>query len=103
MITSADEAAELIAQHFRVKLTDTSKSLFFTPKEGVRLEKPIDKNELCWAEAERAAKGLKNGRAAGPDNIQGELVKYVPSELHHLIADILNRSFELNQDLKQMH
>ena len=98
VITSEVEAADLIAQHFRVKLSDTSKPLFFTPQEGGRLEKPIDKNEI-----ERAAKGLKNGRAAGPDSIQGELLKYAPNELHHLIADILNRSFELNEDLKQLH
>jgi hypothetical protein len=54
VIKSTDETSELIAQHFRVKLSDTSKSLFFTPQEGGRLEKPIDKNEV-----ERAAKGLK--------------------------------------------
>ena len=62
------------------------------------LDLPIDKNDV-----EIAAKKLKNARVAGIDSIPGELIKYGPPELHKQIADILNRSFEHNIDLNQLH
>lgn len=41
-------------------------------------------------EVTQAAKQLKNGKAAGPDKIQGELIKYGPIQLHEEIAALIN-------------
>ena len=47
----------------------------------------------------RAIRKLKNNRAAGPDGISAELVKYAPVEVHQFICDILNDVLESHQEL----
>ncbi|XP_029657506.1 uncharacterized protein LOC115231674 [Octopus sinensis] len=46
-----------------------------------------------------AIKKLKIGRSARPDNIPPELVKYAPVKLAEIIAYILNKGFEQNNQL----
>ena len=47
----------------------------------------------------RAIKKLNNNRAAVPDGISAELVKYAPIEVHKFICDILNDVLENHNDL----
>ena len=42
---------------------------------------------------------LNNNRAAGPDRISAELVKYAPVEVHLFIQELLNRVLENHQML----
>ena len=42
---------------------------------------------------------MNNNRAAGPDGISAELVKYAPIEVHKFICDILNDVLENHNDL----
>ena len=41
---------------------------------------------------------MANNKAAGEDGVLVELLKYGPTELYKLIADILNQIFEQNDD-----
>ena len=43
---------------------------------------------------------LSNGRAAKPDGVVSELLKYGGTELHQRIADIFNRMFERGEQLE---
>ena len=83
VISQPEEAVKLIAQHFRRKLTDETIDTIITPEFQGPLETPITKEEIICA-----TKTLKNGRAAGPDQIPGEFLKYGPAELLEQIANI---------------
>ena len=39
----------------------------------------------------KCAKKLKNGKSPGPDNIELELIKNAPIEIHNEIAQIFNQ------------
>ena len=49
---------------------------------------------ITTAEVTYSAGHLRNGRAVGPDGIQGELLKYGPTCLHNSLAEIFNKMFE---------
>jgi exonuclease III len=65
-----------------------------TPKA---LKKPITTVEIM----EWGFKSLRNGRAKGPDGIEGELLKYGPLQLAETMAIICNRIFETNQTVNE--
>ena len=41
---------------------------------------------------------MSNNKAPGRDNINVELVKYAPEDVHIVIAEVLNNIFETNND-----
>ena len=41
---------------------------------------------------------MSNNKAPGRDNINVELVKYAPEDVHKEIAEVLNNVFETNSD-----
>ena len=43
---------------------------------------------------------MSNGRAAGPDGIAAELLKYSCTELHQYIADMFHKMFEKEEQLE---
>jgi hypothetical protein len=53
----------------------------------VKMDKPFTSQEI-----ERAARGMKNNKSSGIDNINAEYVKYAANEIHQGIADILNET-----------
>ena len=56
--------------------------------------------ELTPREIEKSLKLLNNNRAAGGDDIAGELLKYGAEELSPDIAEIFNNTFETHQNLE---
>ncbi|POM67071.1 RxLR effector candidate protein [Phytophthora palmivora] len=56
---------------------------------------PIDPAEL-----ERAFRRLKNGRAAGPDTVSAELLKYGAAALAQPIAELINQGFTTGQHIR---
>jgi len=61
------------------------------------LEKEFDKEEIA-----SAAKKLRNRRALGPDEIEGELIKYGGDALHQSIADIYNTIFIRHETILEL-
>ena len=53
------------------------------------LNQPVTADEIT-----KALKSLKNGRAAGPNNINNELLKYAASIISTPLANIVNMMFE---------
>lgn len=92
VIANKSEAANTIGKYFETKLFDPT----IPPLPSARgsLSEPI-----TMIEVKRAAERLNNGKAAGPDNIPGELLKYGSESLHQDLADILNESFVHDEDL----
>ena len=93
-IANAVEAAQHIADYFANKLSDTSKPPLSPQLAPGRLIEPISCQEV-----ERAAKNLRNGRAAGPDNVPSELLKYGSTQLYQDIADTLNEALQQGHEL----
>ena len=63
------------------------------------LDPPITRKDI----SEVTFKHLRNGRAAGPDQTQGELYKYGNQKLHLEIATIINRMFEINEEISSIN
>lgn len=61
--------------------------------------KPL-KSPITTHEVFSAVKKLRNNRAAGPDAIPGELLKYGTESLNTIIADTLNQVFEKGEDIE---
>ncbi|KAE8897029.1 hypothetical protein PF006_g10016 [Phytophthora fragariae] len=59
------------------------------------LQQPIDPAEL-----ERAFRRLKNGRAAGPDAVLAELIKYGADTLAQPLAELINQGFATGQHIQ---
>ena len=54
--------------------------------------------EISPEEIKTAISKMSNNKAPGKDNIDVELVKYAPEEVHTEIAEVLNNVFETNDD-----
>jgi len=57
------------------------------------------RNPITASEVSGAFKRLKNGRACGPDDMAGELLKYGPPVLAEFVAEIFNSSLEEHDPL----
>ena len=53
-------------------------------------------------EIAKAAKKLKNGKSPCPDNVELELIKYAPIELHKEIATIFNKVAETGEPVTEL-
>ena len=49
-------------------------------------------------EVTKAVQKMANNKAPGEDNINVELIKYAPKEIHKEISNILNGIFKSNDD-----
>ena len=89
------EIYETIREHFQTHFYDKnmkSVSPFIgQPKSLI--------NRITTEEVTNAIKKLNNNRAAGPDGISAELVKYAPVEVHQFISETLNYVLENHQEL----
>ena len=61
--------------------------------------KPLN-NPISVEEVQYCSGTLNNNRSAGFDNINAELVKYGPKELHVEIARLINQCFEQNEEIQ---
>ena len=73
-------------------------------KESNILEFPPQKMVTPFTadEIAKAAKKLKNGKSPGPDNVELELIKYAPIELHKEIATIFNKVAETREPVTEL-
>ena len=86
MVTEESKQAELITKHFQKMFApDTIEEMQNIQPQEMKI--PFSRDEIS-----KAAKSLKNNKSAGKDNLQPELIKYAPHEIHSEIANILNEA-----------
>ena len=97
IVAQQEEAAELVATHFKTLLNSTffSSTLRSSVTSNKQLNAPITSREVS-----EATNKLRNGRAVGPDGVPGELLKYGDDQLHSQMADIFNAMFEKDENLE---
>ena len=95
VINPADQQAFII-KHYESQFHD--KSLPDIP-QFLGDPSPLP-NRITSAEVRRAFQSLNNGRAAGPDHLSGELLKYSPPIVAEMTSDILNRAIETHDPLE---
>ena len=62
-----------------------------------KLHQPFKTEEIG-----QAAKIMKIGSSPGCDDVNGEYLKYAPTEIHKYIADTLNRTFETGEPIEEL-
>ena len=84
----------IIERHFKQHFQkDNVNSIDKFVTEPRKLIKEISKEEVRAAISKMA-----NNKAPGKDNINVELIKYAPDDIHEEIADALNNIFRTNND-----
>ena len=95
IITNPTEIYKTVKNHFKQHFSDTNTNevepFIGLPKKS---NKPITDKEV-----KKAIDKLNNNRAAGPDRISEELIKYAPQEINTMIKDILNECIENHQPI----
>ena len=94
-VSNPTEIYKIVHDHFEKHFYDKDEQQIqpFTG-EPKCLDNPITTEEVSQAIAK-----LNNNRAAGPDRISAELMKYAPTEVHIFISNLLNHVLESHQDL----
>ena len=77
--------AEVVTAYFKQMLAPESSRENIVQYEPKEMKVPFTGEEIG-----NAAKKLKNGKSAGPDEIQLELIKYAPPMVYDQIAEIYN-------------
>ena len=95
LAATPNEILEITTKFFKSKFRE-EQTQDIEPFEGQprRLQRKITSKEI-----EDSFKSLNNNRAAGGDDIVGELLKYGSKELSPEIAEMLNQTFETHQPL----
>ena len=60
-------------------------------------------NPASYKHPPKATKGIKNGKAAGPDELNPEFIKYAPIEIHTAMADIYNKMAETGEHPEEIN
>jgi hypothetical protein len=113
IIAQPKDAADEIAEYFNAKLNNNqidlnnnridlnnnqvdlnNNQIDYNNNNNKPLTTPITTNEVT-----KAVKALKNGRAAGPDDMPSELLKYSTTKMHEHLAETLNQIFTSNENL----
>jgi hypothetical protein len=84
---SEKDQVAIITTHFRNMFSIIGEKDKMQTIPPAKMDKPFTSQEI-----ERAARGMKNNKSPGIDNINAEYVKYAPNEIHLGIADILNET-----------
>ena len=97
-VTQPQEIYNIVEKHFMnhfVKSNVNEIKKFLTPPK--KLNRMITTDEVT-----KAVKQMANNKAPGKDNINVELIKYAPKELHKEISKILNDIFTNNDNEIQL-
>ena len=92
-----EEQVKIVSEYFKKMLAPEGKEsniLEFPPHKMVT---PFTADEIT-----KAAKKLKNGKSPGPDNVEIELIKCAPTELHKEIATIFNKVAETGEPVTEL-
>ena len=93
-VTQPQQMQNIIEKHFKEHFQkDHVNSIDKFATEPKKLNKEITKEEVRAAISKMA-----NNKAPGKDNINVELIKYAPDDIHEEIADALNNIFRTNND-----
>ena len=95
IITNPTEIYKTVENHFKQHFTDTNTN---EVEPFIGLPKTLNK-PIIDEEVKKAIDKLNNNRAAGPDRISAELIKYGPQEINTMIKDILNECIENHQPI----
>ena len=90
------DKADRVREHFQAQFTDGAADPLPRPSPH-QFKKPISTMEVA-----SALSRLRNGRASGPDNLPGELLKYAPDEVASIIKTVINTSVRNGEDLSQV-
>jgi len=91
--------ASAIADWFKKKFTDGTLKEELPPFTGGprSLQRPVS-----GVEVEKALRKLNNGRAAGPDGLPAECIKYCASDVAEPISCLVNRMFEEHRNIEDI-
>ena len=76
---------------FQKSLEKRQIEIFITPPKRLN-------NMITTKEVTKAVQKMANNKAPGKDNINLEVIKYTPEEVHQEISKILNGIFETNNE-----
>ena len=83
------ERLDIITDHFDKMLAPTEFIDNIRKYPKCKMKNPFNTEEI-----NKAAKSLKNGKSCGIDQVNAELIKYAPEEVHQIIANIYNTAAE---------
>ena len=92
-----EEQIKIISKYFQEMLAPDNKK-----DNIIECQPHAMRNPFTAIEIEKAAKKVKNGKSPGPDNVELELIKYAPIELHRQIAEIFNRVAETGESVAEL-
>ena len=84
---SVQQQLRIITNHFKHAFSNKNEPISKPVIQPTEMRIPFTADEI-----RKATKSMKNNRSAGKDNINAELVKYAPQELHQNIAELLNQT-----------
>ena len=88
------EVTKYFSEFFKSTAGDTQGQWSGDPRPLVR--------PVAVAEIAQAAACLRNKRALGPDEMEGELLKYGGPELYRVIAEVVNGIFEKHESIEEL-
>ena len=96
-VANDQEKCNILKDWFEAQFTNDDDPL--TPFDGPPspLDCPITPEEVTFA-----LRKFKNGRAAGPDEIPSELLKYAGDKFSEVYASIINQCFETNTFIDEL-
>ena len=86
---STEGKLEQIKNHFKEALAPENMKEEFKTYPPTKMKQPFTKEEIT-----KVSKRLKSGKSAGIDQLNAELIKYAPEDIHNEIADIYNNMAE---------
>ena len=98
MAGSDERNAELITDFFKNMFSPPNKK--FTVKKYLPTEMKIP---FTGEEISKATNGIKNGKAAGSDDLNPEYIKYAPPEIHTAMAEIYNKMAETGEHPEEIN
>ena len=95
MVTTEEEQIKIVTAYFKKMLApETEERKTYKPS---KIRRPFTADEI-----RKIVKKLKNGKSAGIDKLEVELIKYAPIEILQEIAEILNTTTNTEEELQEL-